>query len=534
MPVTADGIEHIQLSSLKNKHENFTHNFQKRISYRLYNPDQSLPNYKRYCLTTKNIQKIIKDSAQNGEQIRAVGSIWSFNKNGCAKDRLVDTKGLRFRLTVKDKHLDPACTYRAEDLFFLQCGNSILSINSNLEKSTRLKKKSIIASGASNGQTIVGAMSTNTHGSAFKVGSVHDAVVGIHLITSGDDHFFIQRASDPVVNNTFSSLFETTLISDDDIFNAVVVSFGSMGIIHGVMLRTEDIFHLEKYREKLSYTSALKTAMDTLNFSHISLPQPQDPSQSELYHWALVVNPYQLKNNQQGIYMTTIYKTPYDPSLPKKTLKERGYTYGDDTLAVIGGFTKLLASLQINLIPTLVNQLIGLQYSDNDVFPWKGTIGDTFGYTSIKGKAASMAIGVDVTNSSKTLDLMLSIIDGGVDFPGVVGIRWVKGTDATLGFTKFPITCVIELDGVDIPQTHAFYNLFWQSLEQEPVKFTLHWGKINHYINQTNLSNMYAQSSIDDWIRVRNMLLPTTALKDCFKNKYIETMGLDKVVGPIT
>ena len=378
-----------------------------------------------------------------------------------------------------------------------------MDINAHLEGRGRINKKSIMVSGASNGQTIAGAISTNTHGSAFKYGSLHDSVVGLHIVTGPDSHVYIQRSSDPVVSDLFVNLFNATLIEDDEVFNAAIVSFGSFGFIHGILLRTEPIFLLEKYRMRVSLSDNLFQAMDTLDFSNINLPGPENPGQSELYHWGLVVNPYKLDNNAKGIYITTIYKIPFDPMHKKTTLSDRGYTIGDDTLAVVDGLIRSLKVFKQKVIKILVNTLINTQYPYNEVFPWKGTMGETFNYTSLRGKAASMAIGIDTSNSSKTLKLLLDLIENKKPFPGVIGLRFVKGTAATLGFTKFPDTCVIELDAVDTRLTHKFYKLFWNKLNEQNIAFTIHWGKINDYLNKPNLRKMYGQAKINSWLKVR-------------------------------
>ena len=53
--------------------------------------------------------------------------------------------------------------------------------------------------GASNGQTIVGAMSTGAHGSSFDVGAVQDYIIGMHLIVGPNRHIWLERKSAPVV-----------------------------------------------------------------------------------------------------------------------------------------------------------------------------------------------------------------------------------------------------------------------------------------------------------------------------------------------
>jgi len=526
------GIETFELKKMQNKHQNFTHQFSKRLSYRLKNPKQGSSTLERYNATTQNMQWLIQQSLHKGERLRALGSKWSFNKIGFTKDRIVDTKSLRIKFGLRPAHLNTSTNIEAGNLFLLQCGNTIIDINAHLEGRGRQLKKCLLASGASNGQTIAGAISTNTHGSAFNFGAVHDAVRGIHLVTGPDSHVFVQKESAPVVNQQFANLLglsDTSFISDDDVFNSVLVSFGSMGIIHGVLLETAPIFHLEKYRTRLPLSNQLFQAMDTLNFSNLNLPQPINPSASELYHWALVVNPYEVDNGGKGIYMTTIYKVPYQSNQAKTTLSDRGFTYGDDTLGIIKGLIDKLRPFSQAAIKPLVNTIIRNEYKDSEVFPWLGTMGETFSYTSLRGKAASMAFAVDIQHASACLQLILHLIKNEKPFPGVLGIRFIKGTEATLGFTHFPKSCVIELDGVDSKLSQDFYALLWKRLNQQQIPFSLHWGKINHYLNEDTLSAMYGSAKIDEWKKVRNWLLDSEQLKAVFTNAFMERLGLDKM-----
>lgn len=534
MPLQIPGLEEFELREIENKHHNFTFQFRQPTSYRLRNPLPGAASIDRYNTTTKNIQTAIQLNAIHQLRARALGSNWSFTKVGFAKDRIIDTKSLRLKMPLAANHLNPACNYAADDLIFLQAGNTIMDINAKLEGDP-VAKKSIRASGASNGQTIAGAMCTNTHGSAFEVGSVHDMVVGLHLVTGADSHVFIERASDPVASDVFVQAIGAQHILDDETFNAAVVSFGSMGVIHGVVLRTEPIFLLEKYRERVALTDDLLAAMDTLDFSHIQLPVPEN-SQRKLYHWSLVLNPYKLNDGERGAYLTTMYKVPYNPTHHSMTMSDRGYTYGDDTLGIVD---RLIQGLRWwgwggrRAIKRLVNRLTRLQYPDNQQFPWVGTMGETFNYTSLRGKAASMAVGIDKSNTSKAVKIMLDMVKNDKPMPGVVGIRYVKGTEATLGFTKFPTTCIIELDGVDTPLMHECYDLFLQKLNQHNIPFTLHWGKINDYLNEQTLREMYTPEKVESWLKVRTQLLQTDEVRAVFTNEFMENCGLDKVVIPL-
>ena len=67
--------------------------------------------------------------------------------------------------------------------------------------------------------------------------------------------------------------------------------------------------------------------------------------------------------------------------------------------------------------------------------------------------------------------------------PGIFAMRFVKQTKATLGFTKFPITCVIEIDGVLWKKTKKIMSLteycrrLIETLKENNIPFTIHWGK---------------------------------------------------------
>jgi len=520
------GLELIDVKKWTNKHENFTKRFSSPRSYKLRNPKQGEASIKRYNATSDNIKFLIQDAISHQVEIRAIGRGWSFTEISFGNNGFVDTLSLRLamKLSIRNIHLDFSNRgLTSDDVRFFQCGNSILSINDLLER--RLgAKRSIMASGASNGQTIAGATSTGTHGAAFRFGAVHDAIRGLHIITGQDSHVYIERKSHRVVSDTFiQAIGSPTHIVDDEAFNAAVVSFGSFGIIHGILLQTEPIFLLEKYRHRVSYNQSIKSALNTLDFNAFQL-RSSGHAAAELYHIQVLINPYNLANNKKGVYITYMYKIPY-VDRPSISLKDRGYTYGDDTLSVVA---KLLSLVPIPLnrlaIKTAVNLIVRGQYPSGTSYPWIGTMGESFSYTSLKGKTASCAIGFDMSSTSRVLDYILEIIDQAIPFVGVIALRYVKGTKATLGFTRFPTTCVLEMDGVDTPRSRVFFDKVCEKLTAENISFTLHWGKLNDYLDQKPLSHFYPVSQIDSWKKIRTKLLPSAQQRAVFTNDFLRAI----------
>ncbi|HSI69379.1 MAG TPA: hypothetical protein VK941_04040, partial [Gillisia sp.] len=113
-------------------------------------------------------------------------------------------------------------------------------------------------------------------------------------------------------------------------------------------------------------------------------------------------------------------------------------------------------------------------------------------------------------------------------FPGGLALRYVKGTKAMLGFTKFPITCVLEMDGVDGDSARNFFTAVWAKLEELNIPYTLHWGKINFILNKKRVVNMYGKEAVDTWITSRNMLLSAPAL-EIFDSEFITNCGLNEI-----
>ena len=78
-----------------------------------------------------------------------------------------------------------------------------------------------------------------------------------------------------------------------------------------------------------------------------------------------------------------------------------------------------------------------------------GTLGEHFYNTALRGKTAGAALGIPLKNASKALDTVLGVFKKHGPFSAVVALRFVKSTEALLGFQRFaPTTCIVDLDGV--------------------------------------------------------------------------------------
>ena len=85
---------------------------------------------------------------------------------------------------------------------------------------------------------------------------------------------WLERASRPVVTPAFAAALGAELWRDDALFEAALVSFGSFGILHGLLIETEPLFLLEAYRQRLRLTDPLWQAISTLTFDVPEFPHP--------------------------------------------------------------------------------------------------------------------------------------------------------------------------------------------------------------------------------------------------------------------
>ncbi len=471
--------------------------------------DDKLETYNK---TTESFQWLIKEAVSHQKRLHPLGGGWSLTPVGMSKDYLVNTKQLRLRFRIKNNSISTDYKGKKASLCFIQCGNSITRLNRYL----RANKKSLKTSGSSNGQTIAGAISTGTHGSTFDFGALQEFVVGLHIVVGANRHIWLERASYPVANTSFTKKLGAEPIHDDLLFNAALVSFGSFGFIHGVMIETTPRFLLEAYRIWLPYDDALKQAMTTLDFSSLALPHPVSDNK-HLFHFELVFNPN--KKITQS-FAQIMYKRRFRHDYPhiEREIDEPGL--GDGALSIIGRILDILPS---QITKAAINNSFASEYAEYG--PKWGTIGEIFSSELVRGKTLSAAMAVPIESAERALNAALSAYEEHNDlFAGLISLRYIKGSDALLAFTRYKQTAVLEIDGIYSEKGLSYLRKVWQHLVKNNIPYTLHWGKINE-INAQQVEEMYGVDTVRDWISARESLMDA-ATREVFTNDFLENTGL--------
>jgi len=489
-----------------NWHETVNKQVRKRIVALNANPNKS--TLINYHMTTQALKEVIAEAIQNGSEVRALGGAWSFSEVAATTGFLIDTWPLTYRFTVSrtQKHSSYAGSER--DLHFVQCGNSISSINKYLYK----LDKSLKTTGASNGQTIAGAMSTGTHGSAIEVGAIQDYIRSIHLITSPTKSVWLERKSAPAISDIFARKFADKIKRDDSLFNAALVSFGSFGIIHGVVIESTDLFYLHTSRSFIDFDEEMWKAITTLDFSGIKRPiQDRNP-----YHFKVVIDP----NKRDKVSAEMMYKYSMDEPIPACDDAEPAARSGqaDEVFTLLAAVTDIVGATK-----DIISGLFRSFYKE--ISGVCGTIGETFSDTTTRGKAFSTAMGIPLERVREALNIVFDEYDK--DWaPAIVSLRFVRSSQATFAFTAYsPTTCILEIDGPRSNKVQDLAARVWKKLDDNKIPYTFHWGKINN-LSAKNINSRFESTKINDWQKARRTLLDSDELRAVFANDFLRTLQL--------
>ena len=438
--------------------------------------ERAMPNkIDRYNDVAREIQRLIKETHEAGEGFRAYGSAWSMNNIASHKDRMHFNGAMNISMPIHANDCHQDSNYDPTNLFLFECGNTIKEASETLAENG----KSLKTCGASNGQTIAGCISTGVHGSALDVGAVQDYVVGLNLIIGPnlDDIVYLEPQSKPALNDNFLSTLNARIIRDDDLFYAALVGLGGFGFIHGVVVEAEPVFLLKRYVKKIKKSLAFEMA-NTMDFksSAFTIDGETDAQGKgkRPYHFKIFINQY---SNDPDCVVELMYKKPYQEPYPDPFPFIKESIYKD----LIYLFVKLAENFPKS-IPWLVKRLrktILPAVNEETI----GMLKEIFWDAPYQGPAFACSFGIHHKHSEKAMNLLGKLTRDEGPIPGIFALRFVKKTKATLGFSKFPTTCMIEIDGVIWKKTRKIMSLkeyskrMIQVLKENNIPFTIHWGK---------------------------------------------------------
>lgn len=268
---------------------------------------EPLQRYKPKDLNTVN--EMLKKALQNGLKVRAAGSGHSYSDVATTPDFFVNTHDLNQCANkhkpivgqLRDEDLKPAWREEKMKSNWLSMADTpeidfdtnmvdILKVRSIAENNTMLFEteagikiedlnKELTKQGLGlpnmggfDGQTIIGAISTSTHGSGISLGPFPNMVRSLVIATTGkwEGNIISGTPSSDGVNyyrieptdgitdadqygaNQSEYNYEgkdIQLIQDNDCFHAVIVSLGTMGVIYSLVMEVIQLYYLTETRQ---------------------------------------------------------------------------------------------------------------------------------------------------------------------------------------------------------------------------------------------------------------------------------------------
>jgi hypothetical protein len=151
--------------------------------------------------------------------------------------------------------------------------------------------------------------------------------------------------------------------------------------------------------------------------------------------------------------------------------------------------------------------------------------GSWFTGQDLPGGALAFSLGVDCQQLSLALHTVLETVQATGKAPCVLATRFVPGSSALLAMNRFEHTCMIDLDGPNLPAMGELLVGCCEALRAAGVRFTMHWGKWIGYLTREYVESVYADRA-SRWRAARAQFLPTTALANTFSNEIFDRLLL--------
>jgi hypothetical protein len=394
-----------------------------------------------------------------------------------------------------------------------------------LNRTLAIQNLALQTSGASDGQTLAGACATGTHGAAIQIGALHDTIRAVHLMIAPTRAVLVQPSSAPLTSIAADDLtawlgFPTELVSNDMLFHAALVHLGALGLVLNMIVETVPLYYLTRVSvPHLHSDAAWKIALQDPG---AAAPRP--------YHYEVVLNPYAPLPRHEPrawvISMGTVRFTgqadvAVSPTIPNPP--------NPDLVGIIARLLELLdmplsnPTFRRHLTTELV-ELYGRTRTERKALP-----GVMFGPTELpKGRGESIEFALDAQQALAGVEVILGVLkdrlDQGEQFPGGVGIRFVRSSGALLALNIPDTTCFVELPGIRTNEIRRIFEACGMALDNAEIGFGCHWGQT--HLNTPERVAAWWGPRAQQWQAAREQLLADPTARTVFASPILADSGL--------
>jgi hypothetical protein len=474
-----------------------------RTTWRNHLANQSIDPLRIYApQSIDEVVAIVQAAEQAGVTTRAVGSGHSWSDVALTDGFLMTTQRLSRVPALEPDFLRPS--WHGRRLVRAEAGIRLKELNAHLDANGL----GLSQMGGYDHQTVAGVISTSTHGSGMTYGPLNDNAHSLDMVVSGGRVLRVERADGPTDHAAFLAHHgeRRTLIQDDDVFDAVAVGMGCMGIVCTALIEVQPRFHLREVREMHPWA---KVKADLLDGAVLD----------DNEHYELVFSPYRRRHEYPCLVTTR--NTVADPS--RRMLDKRMRNW----LVELGAklpITPRLLNLALHLRPSLAPFLIETAM--------KALVKDEYDEVSFKVfnignanlvPAYSSEIGIPMDGRHiEAVERVFEVADrqrrvGDVYQSSPIALRFVKASPAYASMMYGADTMMIEL--IQLRGNEGGYEML---AAYEEALYDLggrpHWGQVNTLTGSHGLvSSMYPRWQ--DWLRVHRQMNATGVFDSPFSKR---------------
>ena len=215
----------------------------KWVSYLRFQRVQALEIFKPKTLA--HLKTICRIATENRLRVRAIGSGHSFSEIGVTDDIFVQTRQMDRMLPLSTRARRRRFKESAQStpMAEFEVGRTIIELSKALETTGH----ALANQGTYDGQTFWGAVSTSTHGSGLDRQPFPDMILSLVLVGEGGRAYRIEPRNGITNPQGWREAGVDELIQDNDVFNAVICSFGCMGIVYSAIIKLRDFYWLSEW-----------------------------------------------------------------------------------------------------------------------------------------------------------------------------------------------------------------------------------------------------------------------------------------------
>jgi hypothetical protein len=467
----------------------------------------SMPDLKPAQLVSPSTASAVIALVQAAEakktRIRMTGTGHSFSDVALTDDTLLLPDQLAEPLTLERSRLKPeaAADHR---LVRVQAGMPLRKLNAWLWG----QGLSLENMGGYDAQTIAGVAMTATHGSGLAYGPIASQIASLQLVTAGGRLLQVEPKAGITDPAKFKPMLEEEpnvpleLRQDDELFRAVSVSMGCMGIVTALVLKAVPAFWLRETRTLHRWSDLARKG----GYLEGLIERPRDPAYPD--HVEVSVNPYKsaLENDHLCI-LTQRHRLakPPKPTLESGTrgLVGNGELFADPRLRSLteGGLRDQLDQASPAGLETILTSFLFALYDQNYTAE-SYKVFNVGGINSLRAFGIEMAFPLaDTIPATEALFAKASeelVANRHHSVP--VSLRFVKQSDALLAMqagrdtTMMEIGMLVEAKGA-ATLLRNYETYFMQRFNARP-----HWGLDLSILNSwAQVESLYGAANAASW-----------------------------------